>query len=469
MRKNLPFILVVFVFFFGNHSLAQTEILTLKEYYSRILAHHPVVSQANLLNEMALQEIRMARGAFDPKLEATFDQKKYDKKEYYTLFNTELKVPFWFGDFKASYKQNDGLFLDPENIVPESGLISAGISIPIGQDLLIDERRTILKQAKFFQEIAKADRTKEINKILLTAAKNYWDWYLKYNQYIFLLEGYRLAEFRYKAVKAKVDVGDEASIDSVEAKITLQTREIELKMVEIDLKNARIMASNHLWAEDNTPLEIPENIVPDTFRLAQSMALIPALDELLSQAELSHPELMKLKYKLEQLSAEYLLQRNRFLPKLNLNYNFLTETVGSNTALSGSYLSNNYTLGVQFSMPLFYRKERGKVELVRIKQTQTGFEQLQTGREIRNNVIVIFNELKNLERLINLQDDMVRNYQILRNGEQQKFENGESSLFLVISRENKLIEGQVKLEELKSKYEKSRATLIWAAGLTNWE
>jgi outer membrane protein TolC len=59
---------------------------------------------------------------------------------------------------------------------------------------------------------------------------------------------------------------------------------------------------------------------------------------------------------------------------------------------------------------------------------------------------------------------MINNYKILVNGEVEKFNNGESSLFLVNSRENKLLESESKLIELQYKYSKIRATLLWAAG-----
>ena len=48
-----------------------------------------------------------------------------------------------------------------------------------------------------------------------------------------------------------------------------------------------------------------------------------------------------------------------------------------------------------------------------------------------------------------------------------KFENGESSLFLVNSRESKLIEARSKLLKLEVNYEKEKAFLMWSAGTTN--
>jgi hypothetical protein len=53
----------------------------------------------------------------------------------------------------------------------------------------------------------------------------------------------------------------------------------------------------------------------------------------------------------------------------------------------------------------------------------------------------------------------------LLNAEQIKFENGESSLFFVNARENKLLETAEKLVDLKVKYLKSIFKIQWASGL----
>jgi hypothetical protein len=63
-----------------------------------------------------------------------------------------------------------------------------------------------------------------------------------------------------------------------------------------------------------------------------------------------------------------------------------------------------------------------------------------------------------------MQNAMVENYQKLRNAEIRKFENGESSLFLINSREAKLIESIIKQASLVSKFQKERAALLYAAG-----
>ncbi|MGB3617765.1 MAG: TolC family protein [Catalinimonas sp.] len=75
-----------------------------------------------------------------------------------------------------------------------------------------------------------------------------------------------------------------------------------------------------------------------------------------------------------------------------------------------------------------------------------------------------WNQLRTFEDLVVQQADMVNNYRLLRNAEQEKFRNGESSLFLINARETKLIEAEVKLADLQAKYQKAQAQVYWEAG-----
>ena len=68
---------------------------------------------------------------------------------------------------------------------------------------------------------------------------------------------------------------------------------------------------------------------------------------------------------------------------------------------------------------------------------------------------------------LDMQQKLVVNIIALQRGEETRFANGESSLFLINSREMKTIETQQKLIELQAKKSKSIVKLKWAAGLFN--
>jgi outer membrane protein TolC len=117
-------------------------------------------------------------------------------------------------------------------------------------------------------------------------------------------------------------------------------------------------------------------------------------------------------------------------------------------------------------MPLFLRKERGKLQQVRIKRQSTGLDLNLARREIQNDVYAAYNEVRNFEKQLKIQEEATRNQEILVRAEQRKFDVGESTLFLINTRESKLIEMRTKVESLKSKYEKALANLAYMAGLT---
>ena len=310
---------------------------------------------------------------------------------------------------------------------------------------------------------------KEINKLLLSAAKDYWNWYYAHNEYRMINESYELADVRFRAVKERVVQGDLAAIDSVEAQTILQDRFVQLRQAEVGLVNARLTLSNYLWDENDTPLEIPETVVPNDFDATQRVLGEATLDTLLTRARQLHPELRKLNLKIRQLEVEERFRRDLLKPTIRADYNLLSSAPVQTDAVDMAFLRNNYKFGAYFSFPLFLRKERGKLQQTIIKQEQNGFERFQAGREIENGIRAAYNELKTTEGLLAVQQQMVENYRRLRDGELQKFENGESSLFLINSRDSKYIEAQIKLISLRSKYEKQKAELLWAAGLSGWE
>lgn len=84
--------------------------------------------------------------------------------------------------------------------------------------------------------------------------------------------------------------------------------------------------------------------------------------------------------------------------------------------------------------------------------------------ELTNKVRQYFNQLSILQNQIQVQERAYENYRLLQRGEETRFFNGESSLFLINSRENKALEALQKLTELKAKYFKAYNGLFWAAG-----
>lgn len=437
---------------------------TLNQFYAVILQYHPVVKQANLLPENARQEIRMAKGAFDPKLEVRVDQKEFQDKSYYNYTDAYLTFPNrTFVEPKIGFENNSGQLLNPESTIPGNRQYFAGVNLPIGRGLFTDERRTAIRQAELFRNIAQADQIKLMNKILLYAAKDYWTWYNSYYNFRLLSRGADIASEIFRRVKINVTQGEEAAIDSVQAKITLQTRLVERQEAWLAFQNAGITLSNYLWDEQQLPLVLTSRVAPVLEATEQGILSRQLLSALADSARVNHPELVKLRAKIDQLELERSLAREFLKPRLDLSYYLLSQPSAERVIDP----VNDYKVGLEFSMPILLRKERSKVAMTDIKIQSTEFEQSQAERQILNEITAVFNDITNTSIIIGQQTDMVNLYDRLLEAEFVNLENGESDLFRLNIQQEKLIQSQTKLLKLKSEYEKLKAELYWAAGIRN--
>ncbi|MFC6997449.1 TolC family protein [Rufibacter roseus] len=467
--RGVPFVILYLLGSLVSKAVAQgvdsLKVFTIDEYMMQIAVHHPVAKGANQLSEQARQEITLARGSFDPVAASKFYKKEFKGKDYYTLWDNVLKVPLWIGELKAGYERNVGANVNAENITPSEGLNYVGISVPIVQGLLIDERRATLQLARQAQELQEAERAKIINKLLFDAAKAYWDWAYSYRRWQQLQESYQLAVVRWQGIKERVEQGDLAAIDAVEAETEALNRLALLKQAQVESKNAALMASNFMWGENNTPLEIPESVRPSLEGTQIEPVTSEELQQLVASAQENHPDIAKLQVKLRQLDIERRFSQNKLLPKLNLEYNLIGPrgTIGGRW-LEDTYMTNNYKMGASFSFPLFLREERAKLQITRLKINATNFQISQTSRENQNQLQAAYNERQQLEEQIVLQEQIIANASRLLAGELQRFEIGESSVFLVNTREATLLNQQIKLYELRAKYGKAKYQLQWAAG-----
>jgi outer membrane protein TolC len=439
---------------------------TLENFYQLILKNHPSVKQAALLSEVARHEIRLARGIFDPKLEAEFTSKRLNGEEYYDIFSSSLKFPTILPfDPSIGIDRNKGSYLNPERYIGDqynSQQFYAGISLPLGSGLLTDERRTALRQAELFKNMTEAEQVKIINKLLLDAAKDYWEWYYAYYNLRLLDRNVDIAEEIFRRVKNNYNFGEASGVDTIQARITWQQRVLEQQEAFIHFKNSGLQLSNMLWDSLNNPVELDITWVP--VLSADEWSLTPeVLKALADQARVNHPELKKIEVKIYQLEAERKLAAEYLKPRLNLNYYAINQPINPHGELSIAF-DDNYKIGMDFSFPLFLRKERAKLALTKIKISNTKFEQSMIERQIINNLTGIYNQLSNLQLIMTNQKQMVESYERLLQAELLNLQEGESDLFKINVQQEKLIQAQSKWLKLLAENEKQKAQLYWAAG-----
>ena len=450
-------LLVILLISMSAYTQNTSSILSFEEYIGYVKSFHPLVKQANLALSDGEANLLKARGAFDPKIEVDFNRKDFKSTEYYDMLAATFKVPTWYGiELKARFEEADGFYLNPQNTTPDEGLYTAGISFSVAQGLLINERMAALKQAKFYLGQRKADRDILVNNVLYEAALAYFDWLNAYNRFQIHSQFLENAEIRAQAIRESIERGDKPAIDSVEAGITVKNRKLSIEKSNLKFRKASLKLSNFLWLDNNIPLELKESVIPDVDALYQVDTVL-TIDQLQLNDSLivQHPKMISLDYKYKQLEVDKKLKLNKLLPTLNLEYNFLSENTGFNT-----FNTANYKSGVYFRMPLFLRKERGDFNLAKLKLQDLTYEITSTKLSISNKLKAMEQELTSLEKQQVMIQDVVANYQRLLSAEERKLELGDSSLFLINSRENSLMDAKLKQVDIQYELLEAKANLF---------
>lgn len=437
--------------------------LSFQEYLGYVKKHHPVVRQAGLQLNIGEAELLRARGGFDPKLEVDYDRKQFKGTEYYDLLNATFKIPTWYGiDLKANFEQNQGVFINPERTVPEEGLFSAGLSIDVGRGMFINERMAALKSARVFRDQTLANRELQVNQILYEASLAYFEWLEVYNEVKIYESFLENAVERFIGVNQNARLGEIAAIDTVEAKILVQNRTLELEQAQVSLMKERLYLSTFIWLENNIPVELQPNVIPETeLPLKVDEALELPEDVFLNFDLQNHPKLRALEFKRRTLEIDRRLKANKLLPEVNLEYNFITP----DPELFQNFNDDNYKAGVRFRFPLFLRKERGELKIAEFKIQDAIFDIELNEVQIANKLEAVARELESFIFQNKVAEEMVENYRILLFAEERRMSFGESSLFLVNTRETKYIEALLKRNELLIKYLDAKARLFQTLGL----
>jgi outer membrane protein TolC len=438
-------------------------IFTADDFIQVVKRFHPIVKQAELNVQMAKAAKLTARGAFDPSIYINSDQKTFDSKNYYTYTNPELKIPTWYGiEVKAGLENNGGLFLNEEVSAGKTSYL--GVSVPVAKNLVMDRRRAVLKQASIFIQQSDAERLNTINDVLYDAYAAYYEWANRYQQFEIISTVVAVNQARFNLVKIGYRQGDRPAIDTVEALAQLQNFQFLQSEALVKFANAGVDLSNFLWLENDQPFTLPNTTIPEVFANASLDKVVPLLDELLLNAKMAHPKLAMTNFKIKSLTVEKQLKFQSLLPMINLKANLLNKGYDVFKGANAAFFQQNNKFGIDIGMPLRLSEGRGEYRRAKLKIKDAGYDLSLQQVQIANKVRYYYNEMTALRNQVNIIEAALKNYQTLLRGETTRFNSGESTLFILNSRENKVLETQQKLVELQNKYSNSLVAMQWAAG-----
>ena len=443
-----------------------TYTLSEKQFLRMVQLYHPVARQAQIGVEQREAERLKARGAFDPILNASQGAKTLTNSNYYRYQSWDLDIPTWYGiSLEAGQERYNGDRLSNERT--EGNLSYAGISFSVLQNLVLDKRRAYLKQASILIQQSEAEQQQILNDLLYDALQQYWLWAQAYAEWEVVLIGVKNAEQRFNFTRRQVQIGERAAIDSVEALVQWQYFQQQALEANMKREQARWQLSAFLWLANKEAYTLPEQTKPEwpTQTPLETIDTLPNESHYVDAVFNLHPELNVYQQKLRYLQVSRQLAFQSLLPKLDVQYRFLNKSLPNVFNEAVPLLNNNYQYGVKFNMPLRLSEGRADMRLTALKQEQTRLDISNKQNMLINKVRTSYLGVQQLAQQWDIQSQLLRNQIRLQNGEEIRFQQGESSMFLVNSREQKTIEAQQKQVALLAKFFKQKATLMWSAGL----
>jgi len=437
-------------------------VLNYSKFMANVKTYHPMIKLAGAVGEIGEESVNAARGNYDPNISGTYSNKYYQGRDYYSVFGSEIKQAIFTNQsIKAGFEYGSGNYLNPSDYTPGNGVAYLGLEASLLQGLVIDKRRADVLKAKHFRSMNENEKRHISNTILFESACAYSDWLLKRGEFKVNRYFTDLAQVRLEGIKALSFAGERPSIDTTETAMLLQQRFLDLQSSTIEFQKQSALIAINNWDNNEAASFNPALIPSDSLEQLMELVSKKFMENNNSDGR-NNPLVLQYRSKLDLLDVERRYRAELVKPVLNFNYNLLSIPV--NTGDFPSLSLNNYKWGAQLAFPLFLRNSRAELSMAKLRMNSTNFEYELKQTEIQNKlkftssaVDVLALQLQTAEKNLDYSKRMLE-------AEKLKFENGESSIFLINARENKWLEAELKRLETMNKYIKAVFDYLYLKG-----
>jgi outer membrane protein TolC len=313
-----------------------------------------------------------------------------------------------------------------------------------------------LRKAKMQIRLSQAERKLNAIAVLYDASVAYFNWIRSYNE-VKLYQNYATnAQVRFGGVKSLIEQGDKPAIDSIEAGIILKNRLLSLEDSNLKLAKAKLELANFLWLENTIPLELSDTLIPEAQLELTIQETLKTNDLLNTEFSINnHPKINALESKVDMLNVDRRLKANSLLPKIDVGYTYLSEP-----SAFDNYRFEDYKVGMNFYFPLFLRKERGDLKIAKFKLQETKFSLELERVQLTNKIKAQKTEIQSLQKQRRFIKSLVTDNITMLTSEERLFSFGESSMFLINSRENNLVLAQLADIALENRFFISNSELF---------
>lgn len=402
--------------------------------------HAPQVLEALAKVRGAEAKLLTTEGAFDTLFNANADTRPtgfYDGSSV----GVRLMQPLASngGNVYAGYDLSRGQFpsYGANDYTARYGRFTAGTLFSLLRDRDIDDRRFNRAMASADIVLADNDRLMVAIGVQARAIAAWNNWVIAGQRVAVYKDLLKLALDRQAGFKRQVTEGLRPAILLTENEQNILRRQTLVVQAEQGLEQAAVNLSL-FWrdADGNPQVPTPDRLPP---RLG---APLPIAEDVMAALE-NRPDLRLVDVRIAQARTRLQLDRNYFLPKLDLKAE-VNQYVGDAGVGGRAYTGLESKLGVSLSVPLQQRTAQG-----RLGQTRADIDGFQQRRrliedQIRIEISGLSIAARQSRRLLGIAIDEQDRAAAMAQAERRRFQEGASDFFVVNLREEAAADAQVR-------------------------
>ena len=272
-----------------------------------------------------------------------------------------------------------------------------------------------------------------------------------------------LARVRDAQISAKVALGALPSIEQVDNARSVLERQRQLVSARRAFEKAALDLSLYLRGPTGEPRvpavsELPESASPRPPQVSGTLLSAEAA------ALATRPELSAYEAMAGAARAERELAENRTLPRLDALLEVSKDFGAADAALAPTLEPTVLEAGVVFSMPLWLRKARGKLQAAEAKLTEAQQKARFARDKVRVEVRDAWSQLQAARERVEVADQAAKLAEQLATGERERFELGATTVLFVNLREQGAADARMALIDASAEVQYSAARLLTVMG-----
>lgn len=442
--------------------LLPAQELKLSEVLESALRYYPPLLVAASEQEIADGEVLAALGKFDLQMRASFDS---DQLGYYQneRFSSRLEQPLQTmgATVYGGWRVGEGSFApyDGKLDTRSGGEWSSGLKLPLLRGREIDPKRADLRKAEMGRLLARLTVDQQRLVIGLQAARSYWEWVAAVGRLRLARQLLEVATSRDQLLRDSAEAGQVARIEVTEnARVILQRQSI-LVSAERGVQQAAIGLSLYFRDGAGEPVLVATDRAPGGFPGMEGIQP-GGVDQGIAAALQARPDLARFGAVQSQLEVDRKLAINDRKPAVDLFAGFTAET-GQGVVRRGP---REVKAGIAFELPFQRRAATGKLAITEAKLKQVDNRQRFLRDQIAAEVRDAASALAAAYYQAGLVRDEVRVARQLEEAERDRFQLGDSTLFLVNLREQATADAVLREISAQNEYFKAQALYRWTVG-----